>query len=372
MSCSTLLGVTSVVDNADGFSFSSGQTVNFNSSAAYTLANNLGIATGNIACMKLFLNGSNQSNDGINCQDFTDMSCSGTTCTSSQTKSLSWDAAPDFCATRYFYNPNNNNSTVSKCIINDADGLLPVCTTTGDGFSFNNPRGITISSGYAYISQSGAGDNIIKCTYDGSDGSLSNCAENVGSLSNVEGIATLTNKYLYFANRGAHQVRKCEIDSANGDLLGCAAVGTGFSQPIGISFNNGYIYVANVGGSHIRKCTVSLVDGTLSDCGAVGDGFSIPTAVLLNNGYIYVANYGPDTIRKCTVDAGDGSLTSCSDVETGLSNPTGLVISHGYLYISNSGNSTVRRCEVSSLDGTLSNCISVGSGFSGPQTNFIF
>ena len=35
-------------------------------------------------------NGGNQSSDDVSCQDFTDVICSGTTCTSAQIRAVNW------------------------------------------------------------------------------------------------------------------------------------------------------------------------------------------------------------------------------------------------------------------------------------------
>jgi hypothetical protein len=130
-SCTTLLGGASAINNVTGMTFSTGQTVNINSSSVYQLANNQGITTGNIACMQVFLNGSNLSPSGISCQSFTDETCTGTTCTSNQTKSVNWISNPTPCRTQYAYIPNRAPNTVSQCTVDSSTGALSSCGTTG-------------------------------------------------------------------------------------------------------------------------------------------------------------------------------------------------------------------------------------------------
>ena len=156
--CTNFLGAASAIDNVSGASFTSAQTIRLNSSSIYQLANNQSIATENIACMKLFLTGSNQSSQGISCQSFTDISCSGTQCTSAQTKNVTWSSNPTPCGTRYLYVPNTANNTVSKCAINNSSGLLSGCATTGSGFS--SPRGIALNNYYAYVVNTGSPNSI--------------------------------------------------------------------------------------------------------------------------------------------------------------------------------------------------------------------
>jgi hypothetical protein len=99
--CSNLLGFGSIIDNAKGYAFTSGQSVSLSSGAAYTLAVNAGITPADIACIRFYVDGGNQEAQGVSCQDFTDITCSGTTCTSQQSKAVNWVDNPTACSTRY-------------------------------------------------------------------------------------------------------------------------------------------------------------------------------------------------------------------------------------------------------------------------------
>lgn len=367
VACTTLLGAASIIDNVTGKTFTTGQTVSINSSSVYQLANNQGIATNNIACMKVFLNGSNQSSKGISCQSFSDMQCSGVTCTSSQTKSVSWASTPSFCATQYAYISNFGNSTVSQCTVDSSTGALTGCGTTGSGFSSN--IGVSLSNYYSFVDNNTATTSV-RCRVSSSTGALSTCTNTGSGLSSPQG-NTLNNAYFYAVNSANSTVSKCTVSSSTGDLSSCNTTGSGFNSPRAIVINNGFAYIANGSGT-VSKCTVDSTSGALSSCVSTGSGFGNPNGIVINNGFAYIANVSGSTVSKCTVDGTTGLLSSCATTGSGFANPRGMNINNNFIYVTNSGtNNSVSTCTINTVTGALTGC-GTTSGFTDPRGIFIF
>ncbi len=370
--CSTLLGEAAVVDNTTGFSFSSSATISFNDSSFYQLANNQGITTASINCMQVFINGGNESPEGVSCQTFDDFTCSGTTCTSSQNKNVSWAASPTFCAARYAYITNSGDDTLSKCDVSDEDGSLSSCASTGSGFS--SPSGVALSNGHAYVSNNDV-DTLALRTVTASDGSLSGSGTTGSSFSTPSGI-TINAGYAYVAN--STEVIKCTIKNTTGtppagSLSSCAATASGVTSPSGIAINKGYAYIANILDNSVYQCTVNTSTGALSSCATTGSGFTFPNNIIVNNNFAYVSNPTQNTVTKCTVNPSTGALSSCASTGSGFTFPNGLAISSGHAYIvNNTGSETVSECDVDASTGAFSNCSIDESGFSNPIGIAIF
>jgi len=365
--CSTRLGDASIIANAQGFLFTDGQSISINPSSVYKLANNQGIATDNIACMEVFLDGSNQSSDGVSCQQFTDETCSGTTCTSEQIKNVTWQTNPTMCATRYAYVTNYNNKTISKCTVSDIDGALSDCVSTGSGY--NKPIGIAVNDAYAYITNY-ANKTVTKCNANAANGSLTNCTSTGSAYNKPEGVG-VSNGYVYVLNGSGNTVTKCNISVTDGTLENCASTGSDFNKPKGIGINNSYAYITNYKAKTITKCDVSTSDGSFSNCASTGGSYNKPKGIELNNGYAYVILNNAKTVTQCTVSPDDGSLSNCTETGTGFSKPVGLRVSKGYAYVSDQS-SKVFKCTVNASTGAFSDCASTGSGFNANQELYIY
>lgn len=366
VACSSVLGGASIIDNSTGFAFTNSQLVSLNESSIYQLANNQGITTGNIACMKVFLNGSHESPDGVTCQSYTDIFCSGVTCTSSQSKSVSWAASPSACQTRYSYT-RRSNSLLTMCAVGAVDGTFSGCTSTGSGL--NNPGGLFVNNNYAYILNTSLdGDYVEKCAVSATDGTLSSCGTTLDELPSNTRSMTINAKYIYLTNATDNTVTKCDINAADGsiDAASCGAT-SGFPGAAGIDINNSYAYVANSTDSTIAKCAVSSSDGSLSSCTTTGTNFSDPRGVQNNNGYAYIPNFGSASVTKCTVNSSDGTFTdlSCNATGSGFSTPRGITISGSFAYVTD-GNSVIK-CTVHPVSGELSSCASTGTGYIAPS-----
>jgi len=351
--CTTLLGGASAVDNVAGLAFSSGGTVSVNTDSTYKLANNRGITTGNIGCMKLYVDGGNQSSDGVACQTFDDLSCSGTSCTSSQTKAVTWDASPTLCSTHYAYITNAGNDSVTKCDVATVGGALSNCATTGS--SVVNPRGIAINNYYAYIASDTNG-TVTECDVNVSNGILENClTPRDVSLVEPRGL-TINGGWLYVVSQTLEQVGSCQVSALDGDITTpCSQAGTGFSDPYYVTYNNGYGYVANNGNDTVSLCTASSVDGSLSSCTQTPAGVAInnPRGIAINNGFAYIVRSGGSSLTRCTVDSNTGVLSDCGSTGSGFNQPRGITINNDLAYVVNRDGNSVSLCTINSSTGDL-------------------
>jgi hypothetical protein len=163
--------VASIIDNATGFTFTDQQTIKLSSKGTYKMATDQGITPSDISCIKVYLDGGNQSNKGVSCEAFTDASCQDNQCISSQNKAVNWVENPERCNTSYAYATNKKTKSVSRCMISRADGSLSDCVTTGD--NLNKPTGISINNQFASITNR-SGNSITKCSVNLTDGTFSN------------------------------------------------------------------------------------------------------------------------------------------------------------------------------------------------------
>lgn len=371
VNCTSPLETASVIDNSQGLPFTSGQTVQLNSSSVFQLANKQGVTPQNIRCMKVFLDASHESSKGIDCQAFTDINCTGTECISNQTKSVDWKSNPTACATtRYAYVANEGSlNRISKCNVSSVDGTLSNCDTTGG--TFVRPIGVTINNGYIYVTD-GSESTLSKCSVSAADGTLSGCVI-TGSTFNGPGGMTINNGYAYVANLNGNNVSKCNVSATDGSLDPCGTFNDNFVQPAGIIFDNNHAYVTNSGDNTVSKCDVSTSDGALSNCEKTGSTFSFPTGITSDNGYIYVANSANSTISKCDINTTDGTLSGCGVIsDDTFSFPVGVTINNGYAYVANYDDSTVSKCAVSTSDGALSDCRTTDGTISNPNYSYIY
>jgi DNA-binding beta-propeller fold protein YncE len=107
---------------------------------------------------------------------------------------------------------------------------------------------------------------------------------------------------------GANTVYVC-AQAVDGSLQGCAATGSGFSQPEGIAISGGYAYVANSAPGTVSTCSINTNNGTLSGCttSTVGSG---PMGIALHGSRAYVSTRN-GSIFVCDV-SGTGALTNCA------------------------------------------------------------
>lgn len=398
--CTTLLGVGSIIDNTTGFSFADQQTVRISSQSIYKLATNLGISPAAIGCMKVYINGSAQSSNGVSCSAFTDETCSSAsgTCVSSQTNAVAWSNNPTECASNpNIYVANNTSNTFSVC-----DLAFTSCTNSA-AFSANpttltnTPRGIAVNNGRAYSTNGTTFPVTVYGAVLNENGALGSFSTALTGYNNLSGI-TLNNNYVYFTDANGTTsgtgVNKCSVNAATGVLDPCGDSGaTGYGVPAFIAFNNGYAYIANgtTGDTQFRstitKCSVSATTGNLSSCSDSSPGevapFAGPRGIGFYNGEAYIANWSQGNgtnITVCDVDAQSGELSNCarnsqtcgSGSSFCFSGPYGIALYNNQLYVSNSGAgaNSVAVCSLPlNTDGSANTCTNYNPGsntFSNP------
>lgn len=353
-SCTTLLNSSaSVIDNVSGFPFASGESFQLNANSVYNLASNRGITTANIRCMKVFMTGSNESSSGIPCQIFNDVSCSGTSCSSSQTKSVTWGSNPTACATQSVYIGNNGN--IKQYTINGATLTHASVITTSGSIS---GRGIALNNGVAYLSVGANASGSIYLSNVGSNGSLTSTGTIYSSFSGPQSTA-LNGAYAYIANHNGGSkstVSKCSV-AANGGALSISDCAVALSNTNGardIAINNGYLYLVGPSSGGAIKCSVSSSDGSLSSCsGQQSTATNSGQGIAIRDGYAYITNFNNSAVYSCPLDA-TGDLGTCASTGSGFSAPRGIRINNGYAYIANSNAKSVSICPVA--NGVLSSC----------------
>ncbi len=317
--CTTLLGVGSLIDNTTGFSFTDQQTIRINSHSIYKLATNLGISPAAIGCLKIYINGSAQSSQGVACTTFTDETCSSGsgTCVSSQTNAVSWVNNPSNCGTNpNIYLANNGSNKFSVCNLS-----FTSCTNSD---SQNTPRGLAVNNGHAYSTNGTRSPVGVYVAVLNQNGALGTFSSAVSGYTNLSGIA-LNSHYVYFNDSNGTSgtgVNQCNVNAVTGSLSNCGDSGaTGYGAPAFLAFNNGYAYIANgttgAAPNTLTKCSINATTGKLGNCTDAGPGaiFSGPRGVAIYNGLAYIANWqqGNGTeITICSVSSSTGALSNCA------------------------------------------------------------
>lgn len=344
----TPLGSASVVDNVNGFSFNLNDTVSLNTNAAYILATNHGITPSNISCLELYVDGSNDTSNAVNCQSFPDEVCTGGSCLSGLTKTVGWNTNNhNFpCRTRsaYVVKINGNSNNLFQCGINETTGLLSCGAGVTIDSLFAGPNAIAINNGYAYITGFqlvvGSPNAIYKCDVSPSNGALSSCALtfSTGTSTSIYGIA-LNYKYAYITLADS-SVAKCDVSATTGTISNCqpAASGPQFATSTGIVISNGYAYVVNTpssGTGTVIPCQVDGTNGDLNCSTATGNGFASPQGISINNAWAYITNVQGNNISLCSA-ATPGSLTNTCTTPTSVTSPAGIAINNAFAYVTSS------------------------------------
>jgi hypothetical protein len=372
--CTTLLNSSaSVIDNVSGFPFASGESFQLNANSVYNLASNRGITTANIRCMKVFMTGSNESSSGIPCQLFNDISCSGTSCSSSQTKTVTWGSNPTACATQSVYIGNNGN--IKQYTINGATLTHASVITTSGSIS---GRGIALNNGVAYLSVGVSKTGSIYLSNISSNGSLTSTGTIYPSFSGPQSTA-LNGAYAYIAiyngnNGNGSTVSKCSVSPTTGGLSACNTVLVNLpAVPIqgaqDIAINNGYLYLVGPASGAI-KCSVSSSDGSLSSCSYQATfAMTGGQGIAIRDGYAYITRttFTNSEVYACPLDATTGVIGTCALTGSGFSGPRGIRINNGYAYIANYNVKSVSICSVA--NGVLSSCNATTFADSGTLAN---
>src|ERR1700677_4024516 len=142
-------------------------------------------------------------------------------------------------AKKYAYIANQGNGTVSVCSINVSTTKLNACADSGVGSIFPSPYDITVSpSGqYAYVANNQNLYSIQVCKIDGSSGKFSSCNDSgVDSthLSSPTSIKLTPDGQYAFINNytntfpAGQTILSCKVNPTNGSLSNCIGSGWGF------------------------------------------------------------------------------------------------------------------------------------------------
>jgi hypothetical protein len=153
----------------------------------------------------------------------------------------------------------NASSTggVTTCAIS-TDGTLSSCTQSTGG---SGTTGIAVNSTYAYF---GVDASTVDVCAVGVSGILSGCTITGSGFSSPLGIS-LSNGYAYIANQGAGTASACAVN-ADGTLSSCTAYTIGVnSAPTDVVINGNQAYVNDVASGNIYLCAVGA-GGALASC----------------------------------------------------------------------------------------------------------
>ena len=367
--CTILLtnGVASYVSHSTSESLTNGPTYSFDSQSIYSAANTRNVNPADIQCMAVYMDGGNESPNGINCMKFTETCDSTNGCVShSSTQSATWGASPSICQTRYAYITEFSSSSaqpVTICTV-ESSGTLDNCTTTGEPSFKNATLGNTPNNGYLYISNGSSATNSVSASNvdPASSGALSSPSSTLSSLAAPKSIAIDgTNAYIIHSGTTAY----LSVINTDGSLGTPTTTGSNFETPIGITISNNYAYITNNAEGTYSTGFISICSigggGALS-CSAFNDmTIDSPKGIAAYNGYVFIVNNSSMAIPviACLIDA-NGSLSGCADsgaTHTLFDSPQGIVINQGYAYITNLSNNTVIQCTVNGA--TLSSCTNI-------------
>lgn len=240
----------------------------------------------------------------------------------------------------------------SKCGL-----VVPKQKSGADILSY--PFGITVSGGYAYITnQSPTPQSYTQCKVNAAGIEAGTCQTTTPagvSLTGITGVA-INHGFAYFANEAMQS-------QANGSYMQCAVNASGIiantcsmttpqgagalSAPWGVAVYKGHAYFVNSYNSSYTQCTVNASGIESNTCNTVipkGAGaLNAPTGIAIQNGYVYFSNGHGNSYTQCGISASGINSNTCNTViPTGtiaLSTPQAIAIGGNYIYILNNANS---------------------------------
>lgn len=375
--CTTgLLGAVSVVDNGTGFSFTAGQTISLNKTAAYKLFTNSGQGTNanpnnptNVLCMKLYLTGGNQTKYNSPCMTFDENCSSGTACQTGTSPNVPWtNTSQTPCQTPLLYVTSSSST----------DPTSWYCTIDGGGTLTCNPftsttvaNGIAINNGYAYITNQ-TSNTITPCPINAANGIPGTCSTaQTYSATGPTGIALNAGIYYFTGSTGF--IYAGGINQTLGTLTPASPSATNYGGPLGININNNFAYFTNKSpttGDVVYLCTLLGVCNFQSAASTISsEAVTAAYDIALYNGHAYIPYKTATTtgIMFCEINSVTGELSNCLPTGGGLgiNNPQSIVIYDDIAYIGNqngnglggSGLGFIGYCPVSLIDGSLgTNC----------------
>lgn len=260
-----------------------------------------------------------------------------------------------FEKTFYIYLVNRDKNSVSRCVLNENNGLLMDCIITGG--SFFDPIGITIVGDHAFITNNkkwSDSGSITICKIEKMTGSLSNCFETAEDLK-FNNIAAITNRngFIYVASQN-NGITRCLINLKNGTISNCHFQATGIKS-FGLTIANNHLYMTNSEKDIINKCLINS-DDSIGTCSPTKYIFEKPNGVHFYKGVAYIVAEADNKVYKCNLNA-DGAWDSCS--ATGADNyysPRSVNIINGFAYVTSLSSGKVTICKVNDKNANFENC----------------
>ncbi len=228
------------------------------------------------------------------------------------------------------------NANIKSCQyagLGDIEGCVTLNTI---GVTFDQPSDVLIINDKVYISDVNA-NNIFSCTIDPS-GQFTSCIENNSVKSYFSEPLSLTydknNQRLYVANSSTsvfdaarRSIAVCELDLELGGIVSCmnASQGMSLSKVVGVKFNSslGYLYFADSDAGVVKKCEVDSGNGQLQNCIDVltSQNGIFDLAFNKQGNQVFLTNSYTATLQRCDVNI-DGGFINC---KTKLSVVDGLI-----------------------------------------------
>lgn len=270
---------------------------------------------------------------------------------------------------KFAYILNSNSTTISKCSINQASGLLEECSKVGRGF--NAPTGIAVSENHSWMYVTNRGENNVSiCQIESQFGDLDNCHPvNNEEFNKPTGI-TLDelNNVAYITNVGNDTVSRCDINPLNMELANCVQYHNryfDYPSDIKLGLTGADLFVVNAGNNSVAKCSFDQEKQELI-CSSVLDGLSQPIAIFFTKNYVYIPNLASKSVTVCSSRLKDNKFTDCTNFTGNFSDVTDIFAdeNQGKIYITDEQKVSV--CEKIGNNSVLS-CNSSGEGFNSPS-----
>jgi uncharacterized repeat protein (TIGR02543 family) len=294
-----------------------------------------------------------------------------------------------------------NSCTVSS--LAGTAGTVGSGDGTGDGATFNSPRGIATDGANLYVADT-ANHTIRRIVI--STGVVTTLAGTAGTSGSDDGngsaatfntpcALTTDGVNLYVSDLGNHMIRKIVISTKEVTTLagsttagGADGIGAGaqFTSPYGIATDGTSLYVSDSGNHTIRRIVIATgavttlaglagTSGSINDTGTAAR-FWAPAGIATDGNRLYVSDSNNNVIRKIalstlevTTFAGSGSATYADGTGTAaaFSAPYGIVTDGANLYVGDVTNHRIRKIviatrAVSTLAGTGANGNADGTG----------
>lgn len=253
---------------------------------------------------------------------------------------------------------NSNDNSVTGCTI--AGTSVTGCARTGTGL--NGPLGIGIIGSTAYIVNAGS-NAVSQCSISGTSfGSCSAMTTSPSYSFNIPRGITISGSTAFISSGptgGTQIVTACTISGSS--LVACAVTGSNFNGPRTTAITGSTAFVTNyeTNTNSVTSCTVNtgVNPNTLGSCGANAVNIRRATGIAIDGSTAFVTDAFYGKVQACTISSGTSppSLTTCTDARLGFNLPNEIAIDNTYAYIANGGNNTLIACGISGT--SLNGCV---------------